>query len=329
MKRGDSVDIIGFEDFYKDAMDFFIEAGHAVSSVPVYCNHSVKQVIYFDTKKTLLIDNAQRRDLEYAVNISHLFDIGDDVFTAQIGERVSYYSIVIECEKKSRSQIAYETHILLHPVFEADMSIVLFKHNDAVMVSIFGSGSDLILSDWYSVDTDHDSFIERLHIANLSLSSARKFVSDLSYCIARDYYFRSATDSNSMYSLLPVKFFVETNILDITKIDKETIKETIREILTAPEKEYGDDYIEPASSSVDAVGDIDAELELLGFELESEEETIPEEILNDDERDDDFDETESEEETAKDEYEFDDIDPEIFKDAARMVKWLKQNDVTI
>ncbi|NLV51177.1 MAG: hypothetical protein GXY20_10860 [Clostridiales bacterium] len=325
------MDTIGCEDFYKDAMEFFIEAGHATSSVPVYFNHSVKQVIYFDTNKTLLIDNAQRRDLEYAVNISHLFDIGDDVFASQIGEKVSYYSIVIECGKKSRSQIAYETHILLHPVFEADMSIVLFMHNDTVMVSIFGSGSDLILSDWYSVDTDYDSFIERLHIANLSLSSARKFVSDLSYCIARDYYFRSAADSNSMYSLLPVKFFGGTDILDITKIDKETIKETIREISSAPEKAYGDDYIEPASSSVEAIGDIDVELDLLSFELESEEETIPDEILNDDEvgREDDFDEIEGEEETAKDKYEFDDVDPEVFKDANQLVKWLKKKESTI
>lgn len=320
------MDTIGFEDFYKDAMDFFIEAGHAVSSVPVYCNHSVKQVIYFDTKKTLLIDNSQRRDLEYAVNISHLFNIGDDVFTAQIGERVSYYSIVIECEKKSRSQIAYETHVLLHPVFEADMSIVLFRHNDTVMVSIFGSSSDLILSDWYSVDTDYYTLIERLHIANLSLSSASAFMSDLSYCIARNYYFQSAIDSNSMYYLIPVKFFEEN---DTTTIDKETIKETIHEIITAPKKAYGYDYIEPVSHSVDAVGDIDAELELLGFELESEDETLPEEILNDDERDDDFDEINGEEETAKDEYEFGDVDPEVFKDAARMVKWLKKNGPTI
>ncbi len=323
------MDTIRFEDFYKNAMDFFIEAGHAASSVPVYFNHSVKQVIYFDTKKSLLIDNAQRRDLEYAVNISHLFDIGDDVFTAQIGEKVSYYSIVIECEKKSRSQIAYETHMLLHPAFEADMSIVLFRHDDEVMVSIWGSGSDLILSDWYNVDTDYDSFVERLHIANFSLSSAKEFVSDLSYCIARDYYFRSATDSNTMYSLLPVNFFGATDISDT--IDKETIKETIREILTAPEKAYGDDYIEPASRSVEAVGDIDIELDLLSFELESEEETIPDEILNDDEgeRNGDFDEIEGEEESAKDEYEFDDVDPEVFKDASQLVKWLKKNEAII
>lgn len=320
------MDAIGFEDFYKEAMDFFIQAGHAVSSVPVYFNHSVKQVIYFDTKKTLLIDNSQRGVLKYAANISHLFDIGDDVFAAQTEEKVSYYSIVIECEKKSRSQIAYETHMLLHPAFEADMSIVLFRHNDTLMVSILGSGPDLILSDWHNADTDCDSFIERLHIANLSLSSASEFVSDLSYYIARSYYFQFGIDSNSMYNLLPVKFFVET---DIMTIDKETMKEIIHEILTAPKKAYGDDYIEPASHSFEEEDDIDVELDLLSFELESEKEAIPDEILNDVAHDDDFDEIEGEEKASKDKYEFSDVDPEVFKDASQMVKWLKKNEAIL
>ena len=32
------------------------------------------------------------------------------------------------------------------------------------------------------------------------------------------------------------------------------------------------------------------------------------------------------EETIKDEYEFNDVDPEIFRDPTRMVKWLKKNE---
>lgn len=32
------------------------------------------------------------------------------------------------------------------------------------------------------------------------------------------------------------------------------------------------------------------------------------------------------EEIIKDEYEFNDVDPEIFRDPTRMVKWLKKNE---
>ena len=32
------------------------------------------------------------------------------------------------------------------------------------------------------------------------------------------------------------------------------------------------------------------------------------------------------EETIKDEYEFNDVDPEVFRDPTRMVKWLKKNE---
>ena len=87
---------------------------------------------------------------------------------------------------------------------------------------------------------------------------------------------------------------------------------------------YGDDYIEPVSSSHTITGDIDAELDMLSFELESEEEVIQDGII-DDEADDETSDDEYEESEKKDEYEYDDVDPEIFKDAERMVKWLEKS----
>lgn len=309
-----------FVDFYKEAMDIFIEAGHATSSDPYYFNHSAKQVIYFDTCKRLLIDNAQIHDLECAIYISHLFDIGDNVFSVKTGGKVSYYSIAIQCEKNSRSQIAYKAHMLLHPAFEADMSIILFKHDETLMLSILGYESDIILSDWYSIDTEYDILIERLHISNLSISSAREFVSDLCYSIARSYYFQSIDGNNYIYSLLPDKYFLEADTSDFTTSITETIKEIIRDAITAPEKKYGDDFIEPISLSFEEVGDIDIELEKLGLELEDG---------NEEEFDDDSDVFENEDEFVKDEYEFGDVDPELFKDASRLAKWLEKNKVTI
>ncbi len=307
-------------DFYKDAMDIFIEAGHTISKVPLYFNHSVKQVIYFDTEKTLLIDNNQRYDLENAIYISHLFDIGDDLFPSQKHGKITYYSIVIDCENISRSQIAHKTHMLLHPAFEANISIILFRHNDAIMLSVIEYGSDVILSDWYNIYNDYDNLIERLHISNLSMSSIKEFVADLIYCTARFYYFQSVLGNISVDNLLPEKFFLEADISIITTGYKETIKETIREICSAPQRAYGDDYIEPNFFKVEFDGDIDIELELLSLELESE---------NKEDLNDDFCDTKDDEETVRDEYEFNDVNPELFRDAIRLAKWLEKNDVLI
>ena len=322
------MDTIGLDDFYKDAMEFFIESGHAVTSVPIYFNHSVKQVIYFDTKRTILIDNHQRRDLEYATNVSHLFDISDDLFVSQIEQKVSYYSIVLECEMNSRSQIACEVHMLLHPAFDTDMSVVLFKHCCAVVVSIFGTGMDLMLSDWCNINSDYTNFIDRMHIANLNLTSANEFISDLSYNIARNYYFQSETINNSMHNLLPVDYFGTSIISGTHTIDKETIIETIRAIVTATEKVYGDDYVQPASRTCETVDDIDAALNLLSFDLEFDKVDLNDEIIDEDndESGNYFDDIKLEEESFKDEYEFDEVDPAVFKDATQMLIWLKKNE---
>lgn len=53
-----------------------------------------------------------------------------------------------------------------------------------------------------------------------------------------------------------------------------------------------------------------------GEEIELDDETLDEDDLL----------GKNTEETIKDEYEFNDVDPEIFRDPTLMVKWLKKNE---
>lgn len=86
--------------FYSQAINLFQKAGHIVAPSPKYENHTYKQVIYFDSEKTMLIAPSMSNILEQALDISHLFDLGDDVFEIETGILISYYSAVLGCKKR-------------------------------------------------------------------------------------------------------------------------------------------------------------------------------------------------------------------------------------
>lgn len=91
--------------------------------------------------------------------------------------------------------------------------------------------------------------------------------------------------------------------------------------------EYGDDYVEYDESAQIQNTDIGADLDLMLLEMDDEddnpfgEDIEPEDDLDDD---DEFFDEDAESEN-KDEYEFDDIDPEIFRDPLLMEKWLNRH----
>ena len=91
---------------------------------------------------------------------------------------------------------------------------------------------------------------------------------------------------------------------------------------------YGDDYVEYDEAVVFRGNDIAAELNLMLLEMEDDNDNpFGEEMgteYDDLDEDDSFDE--SVEDTEKDYYEFDDFDPEIFRDPTLMVKWLKKTN---
>lgn len=298
--------------FYSEAMSLYQKAGHIFTSLPINANHTYKQVIYFDSEKTMLIDPSMINIVEQALYISHLFDLDDAVFELETGSQISYYSIVLGCDKKNRSQMAHDIHGLLHQSFSADLSVILFKHENSILISIAGFDSDIILSDWYSYFEQYDDLVQLIHVAQLSLESSYEFITDLVYFIAREYYKHPSFEKSEIYGLIPTHYFC-TEIYTDDPDDREYIKDLVKRLASEDQQRYGDDYVEPMTEHIHDLSDIDAELDMLSFELDMEEE-IPEDISEDSE--DEFDDSE------RDEYEYADVDPEIFDDPSLMLKWL-------
>lgn len=298
--------------FYGEAMNLYQDAGHIFTSLPIYANHTYKQVIYFDSEKPLLPDLSMTRIIEQARYISHLFDLGDSVFEIETGSQISYYSIVLGCDKKNRSKIAHDIHFLLHQSFSANLSVVLFKHENSFLMSIAGFDNDIILSDWYSYFEKYDVFVQLIHVAQLSIESTYEFVADLSYFVARECYKHPAFAKTEIYGLVPTHYFCTAS-----PDDREPIKDLVKRLASEEQHMDDDDYVEPITEYVYDLGDIDAELNMLSFELDRED-GIPEAISGGD--GDEFDDIEL------DEYEYKDVDPEIFDDPSLMLKWFDKEE---
>lgn len=302
--------------FYSEAMNLFQEAGHIATSSPRDTNHTYKQVIYFDSEKTVLIAPSMSNILEQALDISHLFDLGDDVFEIETGSLISYYSVVLGCEKKDRSQMAHDVHFLLHPSFSAEISVIIFKHEDAVLLSVARIDNDIILSDWYGYWEGYNDLGELIHVAQLSLETPYEFITDLIYLVAREHYKHPVLDKSEVYGLIPSHYFSPESYLEDSG-DREPIKDLIKRLAAEDQHLYGDDYVESIADYIRDLGDIDSELDMLSFELDTEED-IPE-----DSAEEDANEFEDEE---RDEYEFEDVEPEIFDDPSHMLKWLDKGN---
>lgn len=303
--------------FYSEAMNLFQEAGHTISALPIYVNHTYEQVVYFDSEKNLLIDTSMIHTIEKALCISHLFDLKDDCFELKTVSQLSYYSIVLKCERNSRSQTAHDIHFLLHSAFASEISIVLFNHNDDVLLSIAGFGNDIILSDWYSNYAEYENLIELLHIAQLSFKSTYDFISDLIYLVAREYYKRPVFWKSEVYDLIPLHYFCSDAYFEDDG-DRESLKDLIKRLAVENQQRYGDDYVEPITERIYVCSDLDAELDMLSLELDMEEEIPSNEVTED--------ETIELEDKEHDVYEYEDVNPEIFKDPSLMLKWFDKGN---
>lgn len=299
------------ETNYTYAMELFFKTGHVATLKPEFINHSPEQFAYFDNRTDVSLTREQRSLFKAFNNVSRLFSVNRCVF----------FSINLLTSKVNRSQAAHDIHTMIHPVVEADGTICLFCHDDEVMLSFLGFGLRCILSDWYPMADENETLLEKLDIANFSIVRGTDYFSDMIYLLARNYY---QSGQPSTYELIPIDFISRAGV---DEIDREALNQYVQDQLNAPLYEYGDDYVEYDESAQIQNTDIGADLDLMLLEMDDEddnpfgEDIEPEDDLDDD---DEFFDEDAESEN-KDEYEFDDIDPEIFRDPLLMVKWLNRH----
>jgi len=311
------------ESLFDFSMKLFSEAAHTNSSYPIFINHSAERFVFFDNKETIL-SKAQISSLKDFKNVSYLFELGDNVFDEKNHQTVRFYSMELKTITSFRSQTAYDVHMLLHPLIGCEATVILFKFNDNVMLSLAGYGEACILSDWYSAENDYNDLLERIHIVNVSLRSTREFFYDLIYSVARKYYIYPVSREMATYALCPIDYFLRNGF---EFADRKELKQIINDALNTYRYEYGDDYVEQGHNISSSSIKFSPEFDLMLLDMErTEENPFGEEMEESDDafKDDRFEEK-REDVPELAEYEFDDVDPEIFRDPTLMVKWIEKH----
>jgi len=291
-------------------MELFSKSGHVATLKPEFINHSPEQFAYFDNKPDVALSREQRNLFNAFNNISRLFSVNRCVF----------FSINLLLSNGKRSRVAHDIHTMIHPITEADGTICLFQYDDEIMLSFAGFGIRCILSDWYPMVDDNETLLTKVDIANMSIKRSVDYFRDMVYMLARYYYL---SGQPSTYELLPIYFIANAGL---DEVGRERINQYVQDQINAPRHDYGDDYVEYDESVQPRNIDIGADLNLMLLEMDDEddnpfgEEIEPEEDESDD---DEFFDEDSESE-KKDAYEYDNVDPEIFRDPTLMVKWLNR-----
>ena len=304
------------ESFYKYAFDLFDRAGHVSAFEPEFINHSAENFVLFDCKNDLSLTKFQRGLFPSFYNVSYLFTFNGCAF----------YSIVLLSSKSSRSQNAHDIHTLFHPGTGKAGTVCMFKYEDEIMLSFIGFGYHCVLSDWYPIEDDYDSLLAKLDIINFSIGNGADYFSDMIYMLARKYYF--LPNDPSIFDLIPANMFFESIDDDI---DRDEINQLLEQEISRPWREYGDDYVDYDESAL-TQKNLFADLDVLLLELDTEEDeddenlnSIFSEDMDEEDRNDEDPEDDNSENVASDEYEFDDVDPEAFRDPTVLVKWIKKH----
>lgn len=297
--------------FYEYAMELFYKAGHVTTQNPEFINHSSERFAYFDNSSDASYTREQRTLLRAIKNVSRLFSAKGCVF----------FSANLVTTKKNRSNIAHDFHRMIHPIVQAKGTIFLFRFEDEIMFSFEGFGMKVVLSEWYSINNSEEILIEKLDIANISTNRGTDYFLDMVYMLARAYYLCTQP---TVFELLPINYISR---LDIDGDSREEIDQYVRDQMSAVWREYGDDYVDYDETLwPQEVDNISEELDLMLLEMDEDEEEDEDdnpfgeelELEEDDEDEEAFYDAEP------DKYEFENVDPEIFRDSTLMVKWLSK-----
>lgn len=307
--------------FYEYVFTILSEAGHVITSSPIYVNHSSGETLYIDSSKDVVTNRFERDLLSLIDNVSLLVDVRWPGVVPELDENVQIYSATVDFSERCRSQNIADIHHLLQKYWNCTHSIVFFKNKESYLISFADKDRSHILSDWFSITYEWDKIVERVGIENIAIDTCENYFLDFLYATAREYCIRPVSFEEASYGLMPLDYISKSLSSDIP-LSRDEIKNMIRDNLLYFELMYGDDYVEPQYTGMEErtyYHNISDEIDRISFELEledtdDEEQFSFEDDLDDDNNDDIFDDYDE------------DIDPAIFDDPTLMVKWLEQQE---
>ena len=307
--------------FYEYVFTILSEAGHVITSSPIYVNHSSGETLYIDSSKDVVTNRFERDLLSLIDNVSLLVDVRWPGVVPELDENVQIYSATVDFSERCRSQNIADIHHLLQKYWNCTHSIVFFKNKESYLISFADKDRSHILSDWFSITYEWDKIVERVGIENIAIDTCENYFLDFIYATAREYYIRPISFEEASYGLMPLDYISKSLSSDIP-LSRDEIKNMIRDNLLFFELMYGDDYVEPQYTGMEErtyYHNISDEIDRISFELELEDADDEEQFsfeydLDDDDNDDIFDDYDE------------DIDPAIFDDPTLMVKWLEQQE---
>ncbi len=307
--------------FYEYAFSILSEAGHVITSSPVYVNHSSGETLYIDSSKDVVTNRFERDLLSLIDNVSLLVDVRWPGVVPELDENVQIYSATVDFSERCRSQNIADIHHLLQKYWNCTHSIVFFKNKEDFLISFADKDRSHILSDWFPIAYEWNEVVERVGIENIAIDTCEDYFLDFLYSIAREYCIRPVSFEEASFGLMPLDYVSKSLSSDIP-LSREEIKNMIRDNLLFFEMMYGDDYVEPQYIGMEEQAyyhNISAEIDRISFELELEDTDGEEQFSFEDDLDDEDDDD------IFDDYD-EDIDPAIFDDPTLMVKWLEQQE---
>ena len=259
-------------EFYEYVFTILSEAGHVITSSPIYVNHSSGETLYIDSSKDVVTNRFERDLLSLIDNVSLLVDVRWPGVVPELDENVQIYSATVDFSERCRSQNIADIHHLLQKYWNCTHSIVFFKNRESYLISFADKDRSHILSDWFSITYEWDKIVERVGIENIAIDTCENYFLDFIYATAREYYIRPISFEEASYGLMPLDYISKSLSSDIP-LSRDEIKNMIRDNLLFFELMYGDDYVEPQYTGMEErtyYHNISDEIDRISFELELE-----------------------------------------------------------
>ena len=224
------------------------EAGHMVTSEPVYINHSSNEALYIDSNKNVIVSDIERTLLSSVSNISLILEIEWDGIIDEPSEKIQFFSITVHVSDFCRSQDIADIHQLIQKFWICKYSIVFFKSFDKFVVSFADNYKSPVLSDWFDIREDYEAVIARLSVENILLETINDYFEDCIYALAREYYLHPISFEKAYYEMMPTNllepklYFVHDYVLT-DEITKDDVKAIIQNNLMYYDNIYGDDLL--------------------------------------------------------------------------------------